>query len=76
MDDGYKYRNGFYICTESFTEKEILLLVNMLKNKFGLDSSIHKHSNGYRIYILSSSMSKLKVLVYPYFLPVFYYKLS
>jgi len=31
------------------------ILINILKNKFNLECSIHKTSNGNRIYILSSS---------------------
>lgn len=74
MDDGYKYKNGFYICTESFSNEDLLLLIQVLKYKFNLECSIHKHSNGQRIYILSSSKSKLINLISPYFLPVFNYK--
>jgi len=76
MDDGYKSGKGLYICTESFTLDETILLVNILKSKFGLNCSYHKVSNGNRIYIFSTSKEKLINLVQPYFLPHFYYKLD
>jgi LAGLIDADG DNA endonuclease family len=51
MDDGYKSTNGFYFCTESFSPDDLQLLIDMLTNKFNLDCSLHKHTNGSRIYI-------------------------
>lgn len=76
MDDGYKFNKGFYLSTESFTLNEHKLLLNILKSKFDLESNYHKHTNGYRLYIFSSSMDKLKSTVKPYMLTHFYYKLG
>ena len=76
MDDGYKSLKGFYICTESFSLSEIELLVNVLINKFGLRSSYHKTTNGYRIYIAARSQNKLTELIKPFLLEHFYYKLN
>jgi LAGLIDADG DNA endonuclease family len=74
MDDGYKSGNSLYISTESFTLIEHQLLVNILKIKFELDCSYHKYTNGYRIYIFSTSREKLLNLIKPYLLIHFYYK--
>jgi hypothetical protein len=74
MDDGYKSGNGFYFCTESYTLTENEKLVKILKDKFNLDCSVHKHTNGYRLYIFSSSKDKLLELIKPYLLKHFYYK--
>ncbi len=74
MDDGYKSSNGFYFCTESYTLDENNKLVEILKNKFNLDCGVHKHTNGYRLYIFSSSKDKLLELVKPYLINHFYYK--
>ncbi len=71
MDDGYKSNKAFYISTESFTLSEHVLLVQIFKTKFGLDCSYHKHTNGYRIYIYSTSRNKLFNLVKPYLLDHF-----
>ena len=76
MDDGYKSDNGFYFCTESYTLNENLKLVKILKNKFNLNCGVHKHTNGYRIYIFSSSKKDLLELVKPYLISHFYYKLN
>ena len=76
MDDGYKSRKGIYISTESFLKEELLILKNVLKNKFEIESGIHKTTNGYRIYIFSSSKNKLIDLIKSSFLPLFYYKLD
>ena len=51
MDDAYKAVNGLYISTESYTLSENQFLANILKTKFGLECSVHPHTNGYRIYI-------------------------
>ncbi len=74
MDDGYNTKSGFYLCTESYTLDENLKLSNLLKNKFNLDSGVHKHSNGHRLYIFSTSKDKLLEIVKPYLIEHFFYK--
>jgi len=74
MDDGYKSGNGFYFCTDSYLLSDIHKLANILKNKFDLECGIHKHTNGHRLYIFSSSKDKLLQLIKPYLLTHFYYK--
>nr|QDG01227.1 LAGLIDADG endonuclease [Scytalidium sp.] len=75
QDDGYKSVNGFYFSTESFTLEENRFLAELLLNKFGLECGVHTHTNGYRLYILSTSREKYIGLIKPYILPLFYYKL-
>jgi len=72
MDDGYKSGKGFYICTESYSLDEHQIIINLLKKKFNLESSAHKTTNGYRIYIFSKE--KLYQLIKPYLLSHFNYK--
>ena len=74
MDDGYKSVSGFYLCTESFSLSDNHKLKNIIKNKFNLDCGVHKHTNGYRLYVFSSSKDKLLQLIKPYLLTHFYYK--
>jgi hypothetical protein len=76
MDDGYNSLNGLYLCTESFTKSENELLIKTLKTKFNLTCGLHKHTNGFRIYIWSSSKEDLIKLVKPYFITSLYYKLG
>lgn len=79
MDDGTSFKNkGFKFCTNSFTLKEIKYLALVLKNKYNLDSSIHKSglNNQYNIYIPKSSFKDLKKIVSPHFHPTMYYKIN
>lgn len=74
MDDGYKSSNGFYLCTESYTLEENHKLSEILKNKFNLDCGVHKHTNGHRLYVFSTSKDRLLELIHPYLIDHFYYK--
>ena len=74
MDDGYKSGKGFYLCTESYNLSDNEKLREILTNKFNLKCGIHKHSNGHRLYIFSTSKERLLELVKPYLLDHFYYK--
>lgn len=50
--DGGTNKNGLYLCTDSFSLKDVILLLNVLNIKFELDCSIQKvQTGGYRIYI-------------------------
>lgn len=73
MQDGYKSKKGLYSCTESFSLSEIKRLIFILKSKFDIKCSYHSVTNGYRIYIFSTSTIKFKELVKPYFIEHFYY---
>jgi len=74
MDDGYKSTNGFYFCTESYTLEDNNKLCKILKNQFNLDCGVHKHTNGHRLYVFSSSKGILLELVKPYLIDHFNYK--
>jgi LAGLIDADG DNA endonuclease family len=78
IDDGslHSRGNSFILSTNSFTFKEVKLLVSVLKDKFNLDCSIHKQGNQYRIYIISKSMPLFRGLVTPYFHESMIYKLN
>ena len=76
MDDGYKSGNGFYLCTESYNLEDNYKLKKILKNKFNLDCGVHKHTNGYRLYVFSGSKDKLLQLIKPYLINHFYYKFN
>jgi LAGLIDADG DNA endonuclease family len=46
MGDGY-YDNGnvVKICTDNFTQEEVLKLIKILDTKFGIKSSINRRKN-------------------------------
>jgi hypothetical protein len=79
MDDGCLFKNkGLKFCTNSFTLKEIQYLAYLLKNKYNLETSIHKTGliNQYNLYIPKSSLYNLIKIVKPYIHPTMYYKIN
>jgi hypothetical protein len=81
MGDGYSANGGVKICTDNFSEEEVLRLINILNKKFELKCTINRRitSKGnlvWRIYISKLCMEKLKELIIPYFIPEMLYKLS
>lgn len=75
MSDGVSQQYGLLLCTDSFTVKEVVILINILIIKYDLDCSIHNHNGKPRIYIKANSMVKLRQLVNPYIIPFSTYKL-
>jgi hypothetical protein len=79
MGDGTWVGSGVRIQTEYFTLKEVILLIDVLNFKFGLNSSVNvanKSKGQYSIYVPKKDLELLKKLVTPYFLPTFLYKLG
>lgn len=77
MDDGSVTTYSFELSTHGFTKEDVKFLIEVLKRNFNLDctSVLDKRSNGYKIYILSSSREHFIKLVSPYILQSFKYKL-
>lgn len=75
MGDGAKKNKGLTLCTDSFTLKENILLINMLYLKFNIICTLHKEKFNYRIFINKKQLDKLKKLVRPYILIPFRYKI-
>lgn len=76
MGDGYWDKSGVILCTDSFTVKDVVRLINVLIIKYGLDCTIQNHHGKPRIYIKAKSIDQLRVIVKPYMHPIFYYKLN
>jgi len=77
MDDGVKAAGALKICTESFTYSDILILIDMLKTKFDIQSSPQKRGViGWRIYIPRTQMGKVRNLVKPHMHPEMIYKIG
>jgi hypothetical protein len=76
MGDGSKRNKGITICTDSFTIEEVVLLINILKIKFDINSTIHKEKNKSRIFINKIELFKILPYIKPYFVSSLLYKLS
>lgn len=83
MDDGsigqsskLKAKTGLHLNTYGFIYSDVLLLQNVLNEKFNLKTSIHKHKSGYRIYIWEKSMTLLTELVSEYIIDDMLYKIT
>lgn len=77
MQDGARGSSkGLYLCTDSFTQKDVNHLVNYLKIKYKLSCSIHKVNGRFRIYILVKSLPCVRKLVLDHMHPSMLYKLG
>lgn len=76
MDDGCAEYAGVSFSTHCFDLKEVRFLSHILKENFGLDSTVRKNKNGWIIYIPKDNLSKFKNTVKKYLLPSFLYKLE
>lgn len=88
MGDGYydTCKGSVKICTDNFTKEEVEILSSILKDKFGIISTLHRRKIYnkdkeftrlvYRLYISRKSLDKLIELVKPNMIPEMYYKLG
>lgn len=61
MGDGSKRNKGIILCTDGFTMKEIVMLMNMLKIKLDINTTIHKEKGRFRIYINGKELNKVNI---------------
>jgi hypothetical protein len=79
MDDGSsKWKNkilALRFCTDCFSESDIDMLINILKEKFDLNftKTIH-NKNKWRLYLGTNDYIKIKNLIYPHIIPSMLYK--
>ena len=74
MDDGCKSYNAVYLNTQKFTKEEQKRLIKLLKNQFGIISTLNKDKIYYRLRIAVDSVGRLKKLIKPDLLSCFLYK--
>lgn len=72
MDDGTKTRSSYKIATNCFAKENVEEFQELLKNKWGIETSIH-HDNG--LYIMTKSAALFKYLISPYICDCLKYKL-
>ena len=75
MGDGsLQKEGGLILCTECFTNEEVVRLINVLMIKFQLECSIHTQEKYKVIYIKSKSIKKNLHHLIPYIHPTMMYK--
>ena len=64
MDSSIIKNHTMIICTDSFTSSDVLLLIEMLKNKFNIEGKLKETSQSvFRIYLDKDSFFNLKNVV-------------
>jgi len=79
MDDGKYGEYGFYLCVGDITHDEGSILIKMLKDNFGIESTFQNHNieKGYHnIYITAESRARFLEIIIPYIIPSMRYKLE
>lgn len=76
MDDGTKSRSACYLNTQSFTLKEQVFLQQLLKKTFGIQSTLNRDKEYFRMRITTESTKWLTKHIGPFILPYFQYKLT
>lgn len=79
MDDGQiksKKHRALLINSQCFSKKDLRLLLRVLKDKFEINATLKKERTGYRIYLLSSTISNFLNLINSYIHPSMRYKLG
>lgn len=81
MGDGYFTEGSLMVCTDNFTKDEVLRLIEVLYEKYGIKAGINKRTNPngaikWRIRISKLYMDKLILLVRPYIISEMLYKLG
>lgn len=78
MDDGSRVGSGLKLCTNSFSFEDITGLTLVLKELYGIISSVQSAGvpNQYILYIWSESMPIVRQLVKPYMVSSMLYKLG
>lgn len=75
MDDGNKSRSSFYLNTQQLDLNDQIKLIEVLKKKFKIKSSLNRDKKYFRIRLATESASKFRSLVSPYILDIFKYKI-
>lgn len=77
MDDGYKRRDcrGLHVNTQSYCLEEQRILQNCLKKNFKIDTSIHRQSGKYKLYVPAKGSKRFCNLIAQHIVPSMRYKL-
>lgn len=76
MDDG---KHGYYLCVGKISEQEGSILIDVLKQNFGIGVTFQaqdKLRGHFNLYVLAKSRDKFLRLISPYIIPSMQYKLT
>jgi len=76
MDDGSKTYRTYYLNTQRFDYQSQQRLIQILKEQYGIESSLNRDKEYYRIRIKQSSAERFKKLIQNYIIPTMEYKLG
>ena len=78
MDDGYKRNdcNALRLSTDSFTKDEQYILQSVLKENFGIETSVHKKGKYWNLYVPERESKKFVSLIRSYVVPELSYKIT
>ncbi|MBI2636374.1 hypothetical protein HYW84_03570 [Candidatus Peregrinibacteria bacterium] len=75
MDDGTNSRSAIYLNTQQCDMSQQKFLQGLLRETFGIRSTLNRDRTYYRLRITSESTKVFKAIVQPFILPCFQYKL-
>jgi|1185.fasta_scaffold123034_2 hypothetical protein len=75
MRDGTNEKGGLILCTDSFSLKDVVRLMNVLIIRYGLNCTLRYFGQYPRIYIRRDSMANIQRIVEPFIHPSMMYKL-
>ena len=75
MDDGSKDGRQLRINSQSFSKDDNIILQELLRAKLGIDTSLNRDKERFRLRVQSKSMDRLLRLIRPYIIPSMLYKL-
>lgn len=73
--NGSKHNRGLILCTDRYTIKEVILLMNILRIKFFIYPTLYLIKGNPRIHIFRRDMLKIRPFIAPYFVKSFLYKI-
>ncbi len=75
MDDGCRSRNAVYLNTQQFDQQSQQVMLELLREQWGLDGTLNRDKSHYRIRISVEAAKRLATIIEPYGLPDLRYKL-
>ena len=76
MGDGTRHNKGVLLCTDGFTIKEVIFLMNILRIKFQKKPTKYMYCAKYpRIHLFRKDLLRIRPFIAPYFIEHFYYKI-